>query len=209
MSKHFEVTVTGQYHAMSSVSGTPTLKNYKETFILPSQESALSSICKHLLAPRLKKSHSDFIRYRTHELVLIILKGYTPNSDVPQMDIMDMNILELHDFCILRQLTIDPYKHAKEDIFQIRTSVAQAYSNKRQAAKDMKESKNAIDISEAETLRKINDLDTPTGTNININEQKVTAQAQTQKPNPPPNPSDIVDPADEPLPAEELDPVLE
>lgn len=207
--KHFEVTVAGQYHAMSSISGTPTLKNYKETFVLPSQEAALSNICKHLLSPRLKKTHSDFIRYRTHNLESIVLKGYTPNIEVLQMDIMDMNLLELHDFCILRQMTIDPYKHAKEDIFAIRTLVAKAYNDKRQAAKDMKESKHAVENSEGETLRKINNLDAPVGTEINLNEMKVSAAAKAKKQTAETRPADIVDPLDEPLPAEEKDPVLE
>lgn len=207
--KHFEVTVAGQYHSMNDVSGTPTLRAYKETFILPSQEAALSNICKHLLSPRLKKSYSDFIRFRTHELVSIVLRNYTPNPEVLQLEIMDMNLLELHDFCILRQMTIDPYKHAKKDIFELRTMVQTAYTAKRQAAKDMKESSKAIENSEAETLRKINDLDAPSGTDININEQKATqahnakAAATTMAP-------DVAEPADEVLPPEEVDaPTLE
>lgn len=206
--KHFEVTIKGQYHAINISSGTPTLKSYEEKFILPSQEAALSNICKHLLSPRLKKIHSDFIRYRTHELVSITLKNYTPNVDVLQMDIMDMSLLELHDFCILRQLTIDPYKHAKLDIFQIRTLVQKAYNDKRQAIKDSKESKNAIENSEAETLRKANNLETPAGTEININEQKVS-KANDTKATVLNDSTDVIQPADEPLPAEEPEVTLE
>lgn len=207
--KHFEVVVRGQYHALNSVSGTPTLKNYEEAFILPSQEAALSNICKHLLSPRLKKSHGDFIRFRTHELVSITLKGYKPNPEVLQLDIDEMSLLELSDFCILRQIMIDPYKHAAKDIFAIREMVRKAYTAKRQAAKDNITSKNAIAEQEADTLRRINDLPAEaTGTKINLNEQKLKA------PSTPPVPggnerADYVEPADEPLPPPEQDDVNE
>lgn len=208
-SKHFEVTVAGQYHAMNAVSGTPTLKLYKETFILPSQEAALSAICKHLLSPRLKKTHSDFIRYRTHELVSIVLKNYKPDIDVLQMDIMDMNLLELHDFCILRQLTIDPYKHAKEDIFKIRTQVQAAYQAKKQSEKDAKESKHAVENSEAETLRKANDLDAPSGTDINVNEHLATQAAHGAAKPVAVAETAVAEPLDEPLPEAEPESILE
>lgn len=182
--KHFEVVVRGQYHAMNAVSGTPTLKTYKEEFILPSQEAALSNICKHLLTPRLKKVHGDFIRYRTHELVSITLKGYKPNADVLQEDIDDMDLLQLSDFCILRQLMIDPYKHAAKDIGVIREMVKKAYSAKRQMSKDMRESKNAVANNEADTLRKANDLppESMDGPRVTINEHKVTQAAQARQP---------------------------
>lgn len=211
--KYFEVVVSGQYHALSVVSGTPTLKTYRETFVLPSQEAALSNICKHLLSPRLKKVHADFIRYRTHKLESITLKGYTPNVDVLQLDIDEMNISELSDFCILRQLMIDPYKHGVKDIFQIRELVRKSYQTKRQAAKDMVDSKIGIANAEAETLRKANDLPPEdTETKININEHKATQAVkakETQTETVPVPGEETVIPADEALPPEEHDPVLE
>lgn len=217
--KHFEVIVRGQYHAMNAVSGTPTLKTYEEKFILPSQEAALSNICKHLLSPRLKKSHGDFIRYRTHELVSITLKGYKPDPEVLGLDIDDMNLLELSDFCILRQLMIDPYKHAAKDIFQIREMVKKDYTTKRQMIKDMAASKSAVANSEADTLRKANDIEPETqGIKININEHKVTQAMQAREVIQPVDPTALVvapvEPADEPLPAPEQDnpnaaPILE
>ncbi len=178
MKKSFEVTVRGQYQALGEHSGIPTLKGYEETFILPSQEAALSNICKHLLSPRLKKSHSDFIRYRTHELVGMRLVGYSPNKDVLQMSFDEMNLLELHDFCILRQIMIDPYKHADKDIFALRQMVQKAYTEKRQAQKDLETSKQGAQMKEADDLRRLNDLD-PTALDpvININEQKLSHAA--------------------------------
>lgn len=216
--KHFEVVVRGQYHAMNAVSGTPTLKTYEEKFILPSQEAALSNICKHLLSPRLKKVHGDFIRYRTHELVSITLKGYRPNPDVLQLDIDDMNVLELSDFCILRQLMIDPYKHAAKDIFVIREMVKKAYTTKRQMNKDMRESKNAIANTEADTLRRVNDLppESQDGPKVTINEHKVTQTVQARQIAAPVDAlvGKFVEPLDAPLPPVEQDdvnaePVLE
>ena len=204
--KHFEVVVRGQYHALNSVSGTPTLKNYEEVFILPSQEAALSNICKHLLSPRLKKTHSDFIRFRTHELVSISLKGYKPNPEVLQLDIDEMNLLELSDFCILRQLMIDPYKHGAKDIFAIREIVKKAYTAKRQMIKDNRDSKQAVAQEEADTLRKINDLPAEsTETKINLNEQRLNKPtAPVAQSGPVETP---VEPSDEPLPPVEQDDV--
>jgi hypothetical protein len=208
--KYFEVVVQGQYHALNDVSGTPTLKNYKETFILPSQESALSAICKHLLSPRLKKTHADFIRFRTHELVSITLKGYKPNAEVLQLDIDEMSLLELSDFCILRQLMIDPYKHSAKDIFAIREMVKKAYLTKRQAAKDNRESKASVENTEAETLRKANGLESQSkDIQINENEHKATqamrAKEKTHDPEGPAPTIGPVEPADEPLPPVEQD----
>lgn len=177
--KFFKVTVRGQYQSLHEGSGVPTLKGYEETFDLPSQEAALSTICKHLLSPRLKKKYPDFIRYRTHELVGIQLFNYSPNKDVLQMGIDDMNILELHDFCILRQLMIDPYKHADKDIFVLRTMVQKAYTEKRVAEKERSQSKEGAEAKAVDKLRAQNDLP-PAASDpvINLNEQKQTLAAK-------------------------------
>lgn len=201
--KYFEVEVHGQYHSLNDVSGTPTLKNYDEKFILPSQEAALSIICKHLLTARLKKVHPDFIRFRTHQLGTITLHNYTPNTDVLQMPIDDMFIAELYDFCILRQIMIDPYKHSSKDIGVIRSMVQKAYTEKRQVAKDTRELKKNDDVTEGDTLRKLNDLPNASGeSKININEMKVKrpgADSPMQAPST--STIDAIEPLDEPLPA--------
>lgn len=209
--KSFKVTVRGQYQALGAQTGVPAIKFYEETFILPTQEAALSNICKHLLSPRLKKTHADFIRFRTHELVGIDLVGYTPNKAVLNDSIDDMNLLDLHDFCILNQIMIDPYKHASKDIFAIRAMVQKAYSEKRQAKKDQAESAQGAATKEADALRKANDLP-PTATDpvININEKKLSNEAAAVAVSAAPTADQQIGPeADEPLPAEEPEPTLE
>jgi len=214
--KSFQVTVRGQYQALNDHGGAPSLKGYEETFLLPSQEAALSNICKHLLSPRLKKKYADYIRFRTHELVGIKLVGYTPNREVLQMGIEEMNLLELHDFCILRQLMIDPYKHGSKDIFAIRNMVQTAYTEKRLAEKEATSSKEGIATKEADVLRLANDLP-PTASDpvIDINAHKATQQVQpkvekpiSEQPTLVPAASEIL--SDEPLPEFVNDnPVLE
>lgn len=215
--KSFEVTIRGQYQALGEHSGVPTMRNYEETFILPSQEAALSNICKHLLSPRLKKRHSDFIRYRTHELINIKLIGYTPDTSVLQMGIDDMNLSQLSDFCILRQIMIDPFKHGAKDIFAIRTMVQKEYTDKRLAQKEATTSKEGIAAREADALRKLNDLSPASQDSvININEQKITQDKNKAdgvkhlSPSPAPaNDGEVL--SDEPLGdfVEDADPVLE
>ena len=205
----FVVVVSGQYHAMSDVTGTPVLKNYTEAFTLPSQEAALSNICKHLLSPRLKKTHSDFIRFRTHELISIKLQNYTPNTAVLQMMIDDMNILELYDFCILQKLLIDPYVHAsKMDIYKLRQLVQTAYNKKRQAEKSARSDKNAPEKAAGDQLREMNDLPpVADGVELNTNEQRVHKGVQTAQPaaGVVTGEGRIGPEADEPLPPEEPD----
>ena len=212
MNKSFEVTVRGQYQALSDHGGAPALKGYEEIFTLPSQEAALSNICKHLLSPRLKKKHSDYIRFRTHELAGIKLVGYNPNREVLQMGIDEMNLLELHDFCILRQIMIDPYKHASKDIFAIRTMVQTAYTEKRLAEKESAISKEGVAAKEADALRRANDLP-PASSDpvIDINAHKATRAAQSEPESPKLAPAAAEDLGDEPLPefVNDDNPVLE
>lgn len=208
MSKSFEVTVRGQYQALGDHTGIPTLRNYEEVFVLPSQEAALSNICKHLLSPRLKKRHSDFIRFRTHELAGIKLVGYTPNKDVLQMGIDEMNLSELSDFCILRQIMIDPFKHGSKDIFAIRALVQQEYTEKRLAQKEKQTSKEGIAAKEADALRAANDLPPASADPvINVNEQKISQQAAAANKEPAsstaPGTGEVL--SDEPLPDFEKD----
>lgn len=192
--KSFEVTVRGQYQALGDHTGIPTLRGYEEVFLLPSQEAALSNICKHLLSPRLKKKHSDFIRFRTHELVGIKLVGYNPNREVLQMGIDEMNLLELHDFCILRQIMIDPYKHAAKDIFAIRQMVQTAYTEKRLAQKEAATSKEGVAAKEADALRRANDLPPASADPvIDINAKKLTQDFN--------NAAEVKQPAEQLVPA--------
>lgn len=206
--KSFHVTVRGQYQAYQAGSSAPSLKGYEETFILPTQEAALSTVCKHLLAPRLRKQYPDYIRFRTHELVGITLTNYVPNKEVLQMGIDDMNIKELHDFCILRQIMIDPFEHSKDDIFKLRAMVQTAYTEKRALQKENLTSKEGVDTKQADVLRQANDLP-PVGADpvININEQKITNAARAEAAAVAPAHAQASAPleADEPLPPVEPD----
>ncbi|MDE1866581.1 MAG: hypothetical protein KGI08_02575 [Thaumarchaeota archaeon] len=206
--KYFEVTVAGQYIALMSSTGTQTLKNYEEKFILPTQEAALSKICKHLLSPRLKKKYADFIKFRTHEKIAVKLFNYTPDPAVLQMAVDDMNLTELSDFCILRGLEIDPVLHGHKDIFAIRQMVQKANDEKRQALKDKQTSKNHPEEKEANVLRQMNDLEKPPeGLQINLNEQLVHKERPVQEAPTLPAVPTTAEPleADEPLPPIEKD----
>ena len=124
----FRVTVAGQYYGVSEVTGTAAIKNYTATFILPSQEAALSVICKHLLPPYLKRNYPDYARFRTHKIVSLECINHTPDRKVLQMAFEDMDVSDLSDFCILRQILIDPYKHS--NLEKIREEIKKIWENK-------------------------------------------------------------------------------
>lgn len=183
--KQFEIVVRGQYHSLHEASGTPTLKNYTAKFILPTQEAALSTVCRHLLAPYLRKHYPDFIRFRTHELVSITLVGYKPNPEVLQMAIDEMTLPQLFDFCVLKEILIDPYKHYKSpgDLPALRDKITEAWRAKRQNIKDLEESKDAFSQKEADELLELNELPPASGTDgpgINVNEQIASRNANTK-----------------------------
>lgn len=177
MTRSFECVVTGQYHSLGTHGTVPTLKTYTAKFILPSQEAALSVICKHLLNPYLRKHYPDFIRFRTHELVSITVHGRKPDPAVLQMGIEEMNIEELSDFCILRQIMIDPYKHS--DLAQVKELIQERWREKRLAQKDMNESKDRAAKADEDFLRELNQLPKERGElEVNVNELKATQAAK-------------------------------
>lgn len=154
--RYFIATITGDYQTSASPTNAPTLKSYKVQFKLPSQEAALSTICKYLLLPRLKTIYPDCVRFRTHKLVSLEVIGNQPDRAVLQMGIDEMNVHQLADFCILRQIQIDPYKH--KDLAAIKTKVQEAWSLKRQNLKDAEGSKEAKEKAEIEALMALNDM---------------------------------------------------
>lgn len=177
--RSFEVVVEGQYIAHGDHSSTPTVKFYKETFILPSQEAALSKICKHVLAPRLRKVHKDFIRYRTHKLVSITAVGVKPNTEVLQMSLDDMSVAQLSDFCILKGIMIDPYIHSNTTL--CRERVAEQWRLIRQAKKDAATTNAGQDQKEADALLALNDLPKDDETVVvNMRERAQTAAVQNK-----------------------------
>lgn len=173
--RQFKVTVEGQYHALHT-SGNPTLKRYVAEFILPSQEAALSIICKHLLNPYLHKNYPDFIRYRTHELKSIVVVGRAPDPAVLQMSIDEMSMAELSDFCILKQILIDPYKHA--NLAAARELVQTTWSTKRQRILEKESGKTAQEEKEIAELLQQNKLPPQQDSvGVSVNERKATAAA--------------------------------
>lgn len=203
--RSFEVVVEGQYYALHDSVST-VVKKYQAKFVLPSQEAALSNICKHLLKPYLEKNYPDFIRFRTHQLVSITAHGRKPDPEVLQMGIDEMNIAQLSDFCILRQIMIDPYKHS--DLPLCRERVMEAWRVKRRDLQDRQEGKAAVEDKEINELRALNNLPPLTdGILINHNEQKANRIVGAVVPKVPDSlKSQSAGPEDDaPLPPEEKD----
>lgn len=177
--RHFIVAVEGQYIALGEASGVPTVKNYRMEFNLPSQEAALSVICKHLLAPALRKKYSDFIRYRTHKLVSINAIGRKPDTGVLQMGIDEMSIDQLSDFCILRNILIDPYRHT--DLPLTREKVAEAWRAQRQSRQEAQASGATKEQKDIDSLLAANKLEKEGETpQVNINERVAVAPGKPE-----------------------------
>lgn len=204
--RSFEITVEGQYSAIGEVSNAPTVKHYKATFVLPSQEAALSAVCKHLLSPYLRKNYRDYIRFRTHKLVSITAIGRKPNTDVLQMALEDMSVAQLSDFCILKGIMIDPYKH--QDITRTRERVSEAWRLQRSIKKEADTSLAGQEQKEIDALLAANALPKEDETvKVNLRERQMTAAVASKSPSSiagePAIESDEALPPIEPDPAEE------
>lgn len=172
--RYFKFTVAGQYIALHD-AGARTLKKYECTFTLPSQEAALSLICKHLLDDTLRKKYPDYIHFRTHSLVSQEVVGRAPNREVLQMGIEDMTIEDLSDFCILRGIMIDPYKHAP--VSKARDLILKEWANKRAQSKEKLEAADAAETKEVEALRQLNALPPEEeALKVNVNDQIARAK---------------------------------
>ena len=169
--RFFEFCVEGQYYGYRDESGTPAIKKYVAKFILPSQESALSIICKHLLDPYLKKHYEDYIRFRTHQVTSIVTNGRLPDPKVLQMDFDDMDVRDLSDFCILKQIFIDPYRHKELEL--CREEVKHIYHLRLAQQKADKASGQTEKQLEVNALRELNQLPIDDGTEVNVNMQKL------------------------------------
>ena len=97
--RNFEVTVRGQYYAAHTATGVATVKGYEAKLVLPSQEAALSVICKYLLDPYLRKHYEDYAKFRSHKIVHVKVNGRPPDHAVLQMAFEDMGVAELADCC--------------------------------------------------------------------------------------------------------------
>ncbi len=197
--RYFKFTVSGQYVALHD-AGAKTLRSYCADFVLPSPEGALSIICKHLLDDTLRKKYSDYIKFRTHAITKTAVVGREPNPSVVNLTIEEMNFEQLSDFCILRNILIDPYKHGA--ITNAREVISAAYRMQRLAIKEKEEHKDAKVNKEVDELRKLNNLEPQNdGLSLNINQQLAEKASLPINPkrisNNEPVPGDI---NDEPLP---------
>jgi len=169
--RKFVFTVEGQYYGAHDVTGSPTVKGYVAKFMLPSQEAALSIICKYLLDPYLKKHFGDYARFRTHRITSVVTEGRLPDPKVLQMAFEDMGIQDLDDFCIIKQIFIDPYK--SKNIEAARTAIAEAWHARESQVKADKNSGAEAEKVEADKLLAMNDLKGSTAAEINPNEMKI------------------------------------
>lgn len=152
----FKFYMKGQYYGAHGETGLPVVKQYTAEFDLPSQESALSIICKHLLSPYLQNKYPDFVRFRTHWITSMETSGRKPNPEVLQMPIEEMNISQLSDFCLLKQIFIDPYKHS--DLPLCREQVMRVYHDRLNQAKANQENGEGERIKEVNALLELNNL---------------------------------------------------
>ena len=112
-----------------------TLAYYKVKFVLPSLDSALSTIIKHLLKPKLLSLYPDFTDYRTHELTEVKLVGDSPDASILRIPVEKMSFEQLSDLCVLRVLLCDPYKYSS--IMEARVAVAEALRLKNEEAESL------------------------------------------------------------------------
>lgn len=212
LKRNYEITVQGQYYGAHDTTGTPTVKNYVAKFVLPSQEAALSVICKHLLDPYLRKHYQDFARFRSHKITSVVVNGRPPDAAVLQMSFEDMGVRDLSDFCILKQIFIDPYKH--KDLEKCRQAVREEWELRISQAKADQVSGASAENAEVEALLKLNELPPKSETPlINVNEQRIGAALAKAAVDPRPSlsPESITTaaiPADEPLPPASDDDLL-
>ena len=170
--RNFCITVEGQYYGAHDTTGAPVVKQYIAKFVLPSQEAALSIICKHLLDPYLRKHYADYARFRSHKITSVVSNGRPPDPAVLRMSFDDMSIADLFDFCILKHIFIDPYKH--KDLEKCRIMIKEEWESRISQEKADKTSGLAREKTEADDLLRMNDLPVAAeGAEINVNEQKI------------------------------------
>ena len=174
--RNYEITVQGQYYGVHDTTGTPTIKSYVAKFILPTQEAALSVICRHLLDPYLRKHYPDYAKFRSHKITSVVVNGRPPDTRVLQMSFDDMGVADLSDFCILKQIFIDPYKH--KDLEKCRIEVRKVWEARVSQMKADEKSGVAKEKLEVDALLEMNGLPADVKPEININEQKILHAAE-------------------------------
>ena len=166
MARSFEFTVSGQYYGAHDTTGAPTVKLYTAKFALPSQEAALSVICKYLLDPYLRKNYPDYAKFRSHKITSVVTHGTPPNMKVLQMSFDDMTIDDLADFCIIKRIFVDPFKH--KDLEKCRSDIRAIWDARVSQEKADKKSGLAEEKREADELLKLNKLEVDDSLNPNV-----------------------------------------
>lgn len=166
--KYFKATVRGQYYCVQTASTTQSVKNYEVDFILPSQEAALSTICKYLLDRKLKDTYPDYAKFRTHQLVNLELHNHKPDQAVLQMAIEDMSLAQLFDFTVLKKISVDPYRQ-KGTLPEIRALITSAYSNQKASQKENLSPAEQKEAKELDAILKANKISKdPAGMPISV-----------------------------------------
>jgi hypothetical protein len=176
--RSFEITVEGQYYGVHDSTGTPAVKKYIAKFLLPSQEAALSVICKHLLDPYLRKHFPDYAKFRSHKITSIVTNGRPADPKVLQMAFEDMDIRDLADFCILKQILVDPYKH--ESLEKCKEVVRGIWEGRVAQQKADQKTGAAKEKKEVDELMSLNKLTAPVEAE-NPNATKINAAAEKGK----------------------------
>lgn len=141
----YSITVAGQYMSVGDASGSKTLRKYEATFKLLSMEAALSVIVSKLLEIKLRKTYPDYVTYRTHKITKVEVEGPKPSAEVLGMVLEKMSLEQLADFCILREIQVDPYKcEGKEVMNGDQKTVLSALAVARQTVVDRWNDKRAL-----------------------------------------------------------------
>lgn len=151
----YEFVVEGQYIALSG--SNKTLKKYSVKFVLPSPDSALSVIVSKLLDDKLRLTYDDYVKYRTHKIVGRSIVGEKPSRAVLEMEVEKMNFEELTDFCLLKEISVDPFKY--KNVQLAREAVAKGWEDQKERGREILKDKEKI--RELDELRLLNNI--PTG----------------------------------------------
>lgn len=123
--KGYAARLCGIYFANSTdgstAKGGKVQKKYDVTVNVPKVEGALSLIKNRLLDPALKKKYSDYLTFRTHEIVS--MTPLSPNSPEPNNNLQYMSRERLEQYIAFNSVPIDLKDYAKEDVGALRSAV--------------------------------------------------------------------------------------
>lgn len=167
----YRITLTGEYYTKAAGNTVATVRPYKENFILPSLESALSVIKGKLLGSKLRQTHPDYETYRTHTVTNIQLVHGMVNRAVLNMAFSEMELLDLDDYCILHRLFCDVF--AAKSLSSARAMVRERAQEQAERFNASAESRKAE--SEENKLRRLNNM------NIKQHGVEIPGTAESEK----------------------------